>query len=103
MHPFRRARFLLALMSVLALVLAAGAQGAASPPAPGTKTITVTRFGQTFERTVLDPVDIGGRLGRPGRPIVRYEPGGAAGAEDAAPPAPSAPRVPRLRLPPAPR
>jgi thermitase len=84
MNLLRRARLLVALTSVLALVFGTGAQGAASPPAPGTRTISVKRFGQTFERTVLDPVDVGGRLVRRGSLIVRYDAGVTAGAKNAA-------------------
>jgi thermitase len=48
---------------------------AASAPEPGTKTVTVTRGGQSFETTVLDPAVVNGREVRRGSVIVRFRPG----------------------------
>jgi thermitase len=80
----RRASLMLGLIAFIALVAVTGSQAAPPAPEPGTKTITVTRGGKTFERTVLDPVQVDGQLVRRGSVIVRFKDGvSSAGKSDA--------------------
>jgi thermitase len=71
----RRAPLALALVAFLGLVAVRGSAATPPPPSPGTKTITVVRGGKTYERTVLDPVDVDGQLVVPGSVVVRYKDG----------------------------
>src|SRR5919204_2028771 len=76
------------IVIVAALLVGVGAlvvptsRAAASPRDPGTKTITVTRGGRAFERTVLDPIQVRGRLVRSGSVIVRFKEGVSTGARE---------------------
>ena len=95
----RRASLTLGFMAVIGLVTITGSHAAPTPPEPGTKTITVTRGGQTFERTVLDPEIVDGRAVRRGSVIVRFKNGVSASAKAEAHRAAAAEQVHELRLP----
>jgi thermitase len=99
MNAVRRASLLLCLISFAALVTVTGSQGAAPPPDPGTKTITILRGGKPFERTVLDPVDVDGHLVRRGSLIVRFKEGVSSAGKSDAHRAAAAERVQSLQLP----
>jgi thermitase len=84
MTAVRGATLALVAISFVALVTVTGAQAAPPPSEPGTKTIVVSRGGQAFERTVLDPIEVNGLLVRRGSVIVRFKDGALPGARDAA-------------------
>src|SRR5215216_298497 len=83
---------------ISALVLVTGSEAAAAAPEPGTKTILVSRGGKTFERTVLDPVQVDGRLVRRGSVIVRFKEGVSSAAKGDAHRAAAAVQVHELKL-----
>src|SRR5438477_3089824 len=95
----RRAWLAFALLSFLALFTISASHAAPSPSEPGTKTVTITRGGQSFERTVLDPVEIDGRAVRRGSLIVRFKNGVSASARSEAHRAAAAEQVHELKLP----
>src|SRR5215216_2628365 len=94
----RRASLMLALIFFTGLVTVTSSQAAPPSPTPGTKTISVTRGGATFERTVLDPVQFEGRLVRRGSVIVRFKEGVSSAAKGDAHRAAAAVQVHELKL-----
>jgi thermitase len=85
------------LLSAGTLVFATGSLAVGSP-VPGTKTITITRGDRTYQRTVLDPIEIDGRLVRQGSVIVRFRQGVSPAAQDEANRAAQAIAAHELRL-----
>jgi thermitase len=94
----RRVWLAFALLSFISLCTITGSHAAPPPPEPGTKTVTIIRGGQTFERTVLDPVEIDGREVRRGSVIVRFKDGVSASEQGEAHRAAAAEQVHALRL-----
>src|SRR6266511_371522 len=99
MTVVRRASLTLALLSLTGLVTITGSHAAPPAPEPGTKTVTITRGGQTVERTVLDPVVIDGQEVRRGSVIVHFKNGVSAAAKEEAHRAAAAEQVHELKLP----
>jgi len=95
----RRASLTFALLAGVALVTSATSPGAPAAPDPGTKTITLTRGGKTFERTVLDPEVVDGRAVRRGSVIVRFKSGTPESSKADAHRAAAAEQVHELKLP----
>jgi len=88
------------IASVAALAMAGSAPGAdPSTDPPGTKRITVERGGASFETVVVDPVQVGGRLVRPGSLIVRFEAASTPSEQAEAHRAAAASDVQEMRLP----
>ena len=77
-----RTTLLAFLAAALVALISVSAAPAVDPP--GTKRITVQRGGQSYERVVLDPIEIDGQQVRAGSVLVRFRAGTSTSAQEAA-------------------